>query len=235
MTYFVSFGPLAKEVRSVCQKCFIWALRILLEKNGISFKNCSFFHVFRTWIKHLLNFWQKKFGRVADFPLDEPRGIFWGQQLFQRKKFLLFSYFEPKTFKKFQKLMTALSWRHISCPQEHFSELSSEVHWTILSLSDFLGEKCAFFKTAFHHPRGPSCKKSLFQLKTPFSIFFRTCSRKFRTVGIIILAGLPILHSISPEELSEDNKTSKREFFLSLSDFERKTLVRWQKNFGCLL
>ena len=43
----------------------------------------TFFHVFRIWIKQFLDFWQKKkFGRVAEVPLEEPGGTFWERCFF---------------------------------------------------------------------------------------------------------------------------------------------------------
>ena len=77
---FCLFRTFCKNNSERLSKLLSMSLEDRFGKKGFFFKTCSFFHVFRTWIKHLLNFWQKSFGRVAEFPLDEPRGIIWGKQ-----------------------------------------------------------------------------------------------------------------------------------------------------------
>ena len=94
-SYLIYFGLLAKTIRSVCQNWFLWALRIVLREKGFFLK--IFFHVFRNWIKHFLYFWQNNFGSVTELTLEEPRGTFWEQWFFLKKKYS-FSDFERKAF-----------------------------------------------------------------------------------------------------------------------------------------
>ena len=82
-SYFIYFGLLAKTIRSVCQNCFLWALRMVLREKGFFSKNLfSMFFVFgsnSSWT------FGKKFGWVAELPLEEPRGAFWEQGFFWKK------------------------------------------------------------------------------------------------------------------------------------------------------
>ena len=88
-------------------------------------------------------------------------------------------------------------------------------------------------------PEDRLVKKSLFQVKCLFSIFFRTWSRHFWTVGIIVLAGLLILHSLSPGEPLEDKKALKREFFVPFRFWAKNTCTLakfyWLPSLNCIL
>ena len=86
-SYFIHFGLLAKTTQSVCQNCFLWALRIVLKEKGFFSK--TFFPCFSDLYQTFLGLLAKIFGRVAKVPLEEPGGTFW-EQCFYWKKILLF-------------------------------------------------------------------------------------------------------------------------------------------------
>ena len=60
---------------------------------------------------------------------------------------------------------------------------------------------------------------------------FRSWVENFQVSGKKNSAGMPKFHSISPAEHFEETMLWRRNILLTLSDFKRKTLVRWTKNF----
>ena len=159
-SYFIYFGLLAQTIRSVCQNCFLWALRIVLREKGFFSK--TFFQVFRNWIKHFLYFWQNNFGRVAELRLEEPRGTFWEQCFFLKKNILfqtlrekrsekrkIFRPRSPNCIIRDHKIILRnffLRFRDLFCHFRTFSKNNSERLSKLLSMSprDRFGKKLFF-------------------------------------------------------------------------------------------
>ena len=132
-SYSIYFGLLAKTIRSVCQNCFLWALRIVLRK-GIYFEKFVY-HVFRIWIDHFLHFWQKKLIGWPKCGWKSPGEHSENNVFFE--KFSSFSDFETKTFGKGQIFSAVFSKLHNTSKEAHPKEIFSQVWGTILSFSDF--------------------------------------------------------------------------------------------------
>ena len=154
--FFIYFGLLAKTIRSVCQNCFRWALRIVLKKR---FSSKNYFACFSYLDQTFLGLLAKKLVGWQNCRWKSP-GEHFENKVFFEKKILFFSDFETKAFGKRQKFSTAFSELHKTWPKKHLKELFSEVWGPILSLSDFYQKQFrAFVKTAFNEPWGSFWKR----------------------------------------------------------------------------
>ena len=97
---FCHFWIFIKNKSERFSKLLSMSLEDRFGKKSFFFKICSFFLCFSELSRTFPGLLAKQnFGMVATFPLDEPRGTFWGEQCFQRNKFFRFHTLSQKRSK----------------------------------------------------------------------------------------------------------------------------------------
>ena len=172
MTKFVNFGLFGKKFGWFFNAAFYRAQSIALKEKHYFFKKNSFF---TTFLDLELNFFEllaKKLAVWPNFNSSCPEEHFEENNVFKKILFLFFR-LRAKRVRTMAKVSGCVLLTAFWLSRE---TIFGTFFWS--SMNRFVtfrlfGKKIGVFvKTAFYHPIGSSCKKSLFQLKSPFSISF---------------------------------------------------------------
>ena len=157
-SYFIYFGLLAKTSRSVCQNCFLWALRIVLKDKGFFSK--KIFSMFFGFGSNISEIFSEKF--LVAWPncrWKRPVEHFENNVFFWKKN-LLFQTLRQKRWEKGK----IFRLRSLNCIKRDQKNILRNFFWGLWTYSVILGllAKTSVCQNCFHWALGIVLKKKSF-------------------------------------------------------------------------
>ena len=240
--YFYHFRSFSKEkfwffgrkVRQRCQPRNLRPRMNVLNKKLLGVK--AIFYRFRNSSKRHSDFQRDTAGGIVKLSTYLSRGTFWGSvKVFSKTQFIFFGR-PAKLIRPTGDVFSVGLWKLKSqSPEENFEGESILWESLLISFAPFVNETLQDFQHSF------LCVQRKFssEISVKFKIFhpFITLSREKSTLIWFFLARSPKRQSTCKKEKFEEKSVlfAATRIFVSLSDFQQKSLEVWQKKIATVV